>query len=139
MCSFSAVVTLSSGVAMLALGAVTVVSEPLPDRSWLELWVVDAIGVLVAPVSLVTAGEEEMGVGVDVVRSADDIAGTWPSPDSAGVTLALLKLVFSIEDGSEAAFHQLSKDIVDLGNTVVLPAEDNSVERAVLSGAGAGV
>ena len=117
----------------------------LPDRSSLVLWDTDAIGVLVAPVSLVTAGEEEMAVGADAVRSGDDTAGAiavWSSPlftwDSA-VTLALLKLAFSAEDGSEAAFHQLSKDIVDLGNTVVLPAEDNSVDRAVLAGAGAGV
>jgi hypothetical protein len=44
-----------------------------------------------------------------------------------------------VEDCSEVAFHQPSKDIVDFGKTVVLPAEDNSVDGAVLTGAGSRV
>lgn len=93
--------------------------------------------------SLVTAGEEEIAVGVDRVSSGDEMVLTVkPSPlptrDPAVGILVLLKFTFSPEDGSEAAFHQLSRDIVDFGKTVVLPADDNSVESAVLTVAGTG-
>lgn len=102
----------------------------LSEWSSLVLVAVDRIGVCVAPVSLVTAGDEEMTVGTVTVSSGDET--------EEGV-LVLLKLPFPTNEGSEGAFHQLSRDIVDLGKTVVLPAEDISVESAFLTGAaGAG-
>lgn len=38
------------------------------------------------------------------------------------------------EEGDSEGFHQLSRDMEDLGNTVVFPADDISVENAVLCG-----